>query len=177
MSRTPTKASTRAALPCGRKPEAHSHAASPAQREAWRGKLKAHLQSKGLKQSTQRDKIVEQIMAIERHFSAQEMVTRIRSRFPGIGMATVYRTLKLLVEAQILKETLLGSGGQQVYELASDDHHDHIVCLDCGAIFEFHDEAIEETQERVTTKLRFREVRHRHVIYAHCGMLENQRSR
>jgi Fur family ferric uptake transcriptional regulator len=72
----------------------------------------------------------------------------------------------------ILKESLMDVQGRVVYERFDEGHHDHIVCLDCGQILEFHDDEIEAQQQKVTKKLRFEEVRHRHVIYARCSYLK-----
>ena len=92
----------------------------------------------------------------------------VQRAYPGIGAATVYRSIKVLCDAKILRETLVDADGRVVYEVFDEDHHDHIVCLDCGAIFEFHDSLIESRQERVAGELAFAPVRHRHVIYARC---------
>ena len=174
MAQMRKKAPNRALLPCGRIQEEHVHSTSPSNREQWRERLSKHLASQGLKHSEQRLKIVELILSEERHFSVQEILKKIQAKYPEIGMATVYRSVKLLVEAEILKETLVGDGREQVYELASADHHDHIVCLDCGSIFEFHSEEIEARQEKLTQKMGFTEVRHRHVVYARCQLFKAQ---
>ncbi len=166
-----------ATLPCGRPLPQTSYAAVAAQNatDAWKEKLQSHLAKAGLKQSEQRTKIVDLIISQQRHFTTQDMVRRVQTKFPGIGAATVYRNISLLLEAKILKETLIGDGRESVYELYDGEHHDHIVCLDCGQIFEFHEEAIEELQEKVTEKMGFQASRHRHVIYGHCDYRKTER--
>jgi len=158
-------------LPCGRAQQDHEHLAEAHHRQELKQRLEVYLDGQGLRQSAQRDRIVDLILETTRHFSVQEIAARVRAKFPSLGPATVYRTVNLLVEAQILRETLVDEGRQKLYEVSGVDHHDHIVCLDCGAIFEFHDEGIEALQASVSRRLGFREARHRHVIYGHCDKL------
>ncbi|MGZ3707544.1 MAG: transcriptional repressor, partial [Bdellovibrionota bacterium] len=56
-----------------------------------------------------------------------------------------------------------------MYEPVDEEHHDHIICVDCGEIFEFHDDQIESQQSQVAREMKFEEVRHRHVVYARCA--------
>lgn len=134
----------------------------------WRARLDRYLASQGLKRSGPRLKVAELILAEGGHLDAREIVDRVRRKHPGIGQATVYRTLKTLCDAEMLKESLTDDKGRVVYEHFGEEHHDHIVCLDCGEIFEFHSEAIEKAQSQVLGELGFTQVRHRHVIYANC---------
>ena len=164
MTHSPSKK----ALPCGRPAPQASPPVSDEKLERWRTRLKAHLGGHSLKFSEQRWKIAKLILGTKEHFSAQEIVREVLKAYPDIGSATVYRNIKVLCDARILKETLVDADGRVVYEVFDEEHHDHIVCLDCGQIFEFHDEKIEERQEKVTESLHFEEIRHRHVIYAKC---------
>jgi Fur family ferric uptake transcriptional regulator len=155
-------------LPCGRawcpKPEApRVH-----QLEVWQNKLKSYLADKGLKYSEQRWKIAEIILSSGGHLDAQTLVDKVREQHPGIGPATVYRSLKVLQDAHILKESLTDPHGRTVFEVFDDEHHDHIVCVDCGGIFEFHSEKIEALQNSIAREMGFEPVRHRHVIYVNC---------
>ena len=154
-------------LPCGRTlpPEQVRPRAGQ-----WKAQLEAYVTSQGLRRSDQRWKIAEAILAVAEHLSAQEIVALIQKRHPGIGAATVYRNIKVLCDASILKESLNDAHGRVVYEIFDKAHHDHIVCLDCGEIFEFHDREIESLQEKIIRKQSFEEVRHRHVVYANCSL-------
>ncbi len=140
----------------------------PKQFENWQKQLKTYLVSEGLKYTDQRWKIAELILSTGGHLDAQALVDQVRKRYSGIGAATVYRTIKVLCDAAILKESLTDSTGRAFYELFDDRHHDHVICRDCGEIFEFHDQKIESLQSAVIEKMGFEEVGHRHVIYAHC---------
>lgn len=156
-------------LPCGRPAAEHPEAPGAPRLEEWHQQLRDYLSSQGLKYSEQRWKIAELILSTGGHLDAQGIVDRVKQRYPDIGAATVYRNLKVLCEAKILKESLNDSNGRVIYELFEDDHHDHIICLDCGEIFEFHNEKMETLQDAVVKKMGFTEVRHRHVVYAKCA--------
>ena len=116
------------------------------------------------------------ILEQSEHFTIQDFIKKVSEKYPAIGAATVYRNIPVLVEAGVLKETLTDNSGQKVYELADDEHHDHIVCLDCSHIFEFHDDSIEAAQDRVSLGLRFAPVNHRHVIFAKCQYKKKSRA-
>jgi Fur family ferric uptake transcriptional regulator len=131
-------------------------------------KLDRYLRDQGLKQSAIRIEIVEAIVGMRGHFSVAELTDKIHNSSPQIGAATIYRNIPTLIDAGILQETLKTDNGQAFYELADDDHHDHIVCVDCGRIFEFHEKTIEKEQERITKQMQFETQAHRHVIYASC---------
>lgn len=155
-------------LPCGRPWPAgapHDAGAALAQYES---RLERYVSAQGLNRSSARAAILSVAIGLGRHFTASDLVRAVHEKLPSLGAATVYRNLPVLVGAGTLRESLLDEQGQVVYELESPSHHDHIVCLDCRAILEFHDSAIEEGQDKVMRKMRFQQLRHRHVIYARC---------
>lgn len=154
-------------LPCGRtatKPESSSRKSE----SSWRPKLEKFLESEGLRNSDQRVKIADAILKAGEHLTGPEIVARVKKVHPEIGPATIYRSLKTLCDAQVLKESLSDAQGLVVYEAFEESHHDHIVCLDCGHIFEFHSDEIEQIQAKVAKSLKFQDVSHRHVLYAKC---------
>ncbi len=162
-------------LPCGRKaPPASDGRLSEEKLLVWKAQLKGFLGRSGLRYTDQRWKIAELLLTAGGHLTAQELIDKVRQAHPDIGPATVYRNLKVLCDANILKESLTDSEGRIIYELYDEAHHDHIVCMDCGQIFEFHNDRIEEEQGKLARKLRFRQVRHRHVIYGRCEFLGSE---
>ncbi len=162
-------------LPCGRLIPASQAGQTRPRAGHWKAQLEAYVAAQGLRRSSQRWKIAEAILAVAEHLSAQEIVALIQKKHPGIGAATVYRNIKVLCDASILKESLNDAQGRVVYEIFDEEHHDHIVCLDCGEIFEFQDKEIESLQEKIIRKQNFREVRHRHVVYANCSLISRAR--
>lgn len=158
-------------LSCGRPPArepSESAAETRVLLAALLKRLDGFVVSRGLNRSETRRKILETIVREARHFRALDLLERLAERHPEVGKATLYRTLPVLVESGLIQEGPTDSEGQVMYELADGDHHDHIVCLDCHRIFEFHDDEIEKRQEAVTSRLGFSTRSHRHVVYANC---------
>lgn len=89
-----------------------------------------------------------------------------------IGLATVYRVLTQFEEAGIILRNHFESGkaeGRAIYELNQGDHHDHLVCLDCGHVEEFVDSAIESRQHEIAEKLGFQLQEHALALYGTCS--------
>ena len=135
---------------------------------AARRKLDAFIASNGLKHTRQRDVIFEAFVAAGGHVSVEDLLRRVQDAAPGVGAATVYRTLKLFTDAGVAHERQFGDG-QARYEAAlGDDHHDHLICLDCGTIFEFEDPLIETRQAEVAAAHGLDLQSHRHEIFGRC---------
>ncbi len=156
-------------LPCGRKrPKLEERSATDSAAAA---RLQDFLKTQGLRATAQREKISEIALNQKSHFEIQTLIKEVQNHYPEISPATVYRSVKTLCEAGLLNETLQSNTGVTLYEAHDEEHHDHIVCIDCGEIFEFHDENLESAQARVLKSLDFEAVRHKHVIYAKCALL------
>ncbi len=143
----------------------------PATKERLLAKLDTYMNKKGLRSTTQRRVIAETFFNGPSHVTIEELLAAVREDDPRIGYATVYRTLKLFTECGIAAERNFGDGPSR-YELSdqsTDEHHDHLICLDCGKIIEFHDERIEKLQEQIAAQLGFRIASHKHEIYGHCA--------
>jgi len=131
-------------------------------------RFRQHLARKGLKLTVQRKAIAEVFFAGDRHLSLLELLERAQGRRRGIGYATVYRTMRLLTEGGLAIEHKFGEN-QARYEPGSEgEHHDHLICVDCGVIVEYEDATIEALQERVARDHGFEVVSHRHEIYVRC---------
>ena len=93
----------------------------------------------------------------------------VRAVDTSIGFATVYRTMKLLVSAELAAEHRFGDSDQAMYEVSgARDHHDHLICVDCGRIVEYEEPEIERLQEVLAQGLGFKVVAHRHELYGQC---------
>ena len=101
------------------------------------------------------------------HPTASEIYGAIRVRNFQIGLATVYRVLTQFEQAGILSRNHFESG-KAVYELNEGQHHDHMVCLDCGRVEEFYDPEIESRQQAVAQAKGFVIADHALSLYAHC---------
>ena len=132
-------------------------------KERWR----TYIQDRRLNVTAQREAIVELFLRTREHVSIDELLTKVRKRQPRVGYATVYRTLKLLVDSGLAIERQFGDG-QARYEVVGD-HHDHLICMKCGLILEFEDHEIERLQEKIAVRLGgFKVLRHRHELYGLC---------
>jgi len=137
-------------------------------REAWEERLEQYLHGRGLRLTRQRIVIAQAFFAHEGHPNIDELCARVRGDDPTIGQATVYRTLKLLVESGLANQSRLGDGPAR-YESAGDDHHDHIICTNCGRIVEFRNDTIERLQEKIAREHGFQMSDHEMVIYGRCS--------
>ena len=131
--------------------------------------LEAFLKEQGLKLTAQRREVAQRALSRHRHFSAEELYEELRGRHAGISRATVYRTLKLLADKQLLEVHDFDRGYRQYETQVGRHHHDHLVCLKCRRIVEFENEAIEKEQDKVARRHRFKILSHSHKIYGLCG--------
>ena len=125
---------------------------------------------KHLKSTSQRDLIVDEFLRCPDHISIEDLLTRVRARNQRIGYATVYRTIKLLADADLATERHF-KDGHTSYEVAgpNSQHHDHLICLKCNLILEFSNDEIEALQERVARDLGgFKVMQHKMELYALC---------
>ncbi|MEZ4452165.1 MAG: transcriptional repressor [Nannocystaceae bacterium] len=128
----------------------------------------AYLIKNQLKTTRQRDLIAQKFFEADGHISIEDLLTLSRAENPRIGYATVYRTLKLLTECGLAAHRRFGDG-QTMYETAGDtEHHDHLICIECGYVLEFQNDDIEREQERVARSFGFNLVRHRLELYGLC---------
>ncbi|MEY2993945.1 MAG: hypothetical protein RL357_880 [Pseudomonadota bacterium] len=126
------------------------------------------LKSIGLKATAPRLKILEAFQRAEsRHMSAEDVYRVLIDSQEDIGLATVYRVLQQFEQAGILSRNNFESG-KAVYEINEGQHHDHLVCLDCGHVEEFFDEAIEVRQKAVAQARGFKLQEHALSLYASC---------
>lgn len=125
--------------------------------------------SKGLRSTRQRDIILDIFLSTHEHISVEELYLKVKSSNPGIGHATVYRTLKLFTEAGLAREILLHDGQTRYEHVVKGEHHDHLVCTGCNSIIEFEDETIENLQSEIATRHGFLINSHKMEIYGLCA--------
>jgi Fur family ferric uptake transcriptional regulator len=127
------------------------------------------LRDAGLKVTLPRVKILQTLeAAADRHLSAEDVYKALLAAGEDVGLATVYRVLTQFEQAGLVVRHNF-EGGHSVFELDSDDHHDHFVCTQCGHIEEFFDEAIEQRQLEVAERLGVTVADHRLTLYGTCA--------
>ena len=130
--------------------------------------LREFVQSKGMRNTRERSVILDEVMHLHRHFEPEEIVMRLRRKGEDVSRASVYRTMALLVDAGIVRKTPCEQMRARFEHVFGHEHHDHLVCIQCGRIIEFHDEQIENRQMKVARKHGFQTTGHRLVIRGYC---------
>ena len=133
-------------------------------------KFEEFLVTRGERFTQERRSIVEEVFSDHEHFDADQLVARMQQRSDGrrVSKATVHRTLKVLVEAGLLRK-VARIKRREVYEHDYGyPQHDHLICEECGSLIEFTNESISKILEEVSTKHGFRVEGHRLEVYGLC---------
>ena len=126
------------------------------------------LRSRGARVTSPRRRILDYLASSRGHESAGAIYRRLRRRFPGMGRATVFRTLRLFEELGACRRIAPTQALGLFEGAAAAGHHDHMVCLRCGRIEEFYSPEIERLQESQARRRGFRPVRHALEIAGYC---------
>jgi Fur family ferric uptake transcriptional regulator len=138
--------------------------------------FQAYLKRKDLKLTGQRTAIVRRVFTTHRHFTAEELQDLLRSEKLRISKATVYRTLALLTECDLIVEHDFGQGQKYYEQIFGRVQHDHLICVSCGKIDEFTFDPISEVQERIARAKGFRPISHALHIFGLCERCASKRS-
>jgi Fur family ferric uptake transcriptional regulator len=130
-------------------------------------RLKTFLSAKNLRWTSQRQELLESFLNHPGHLSAENL-HRQTPAGRKMGFATVYRTLKHLVACGLAREVDLGDGTLRFEKTSSNKHHDHLLCVTCGAIEEFLNPRIENLQEKVAQDHGFQITHHHLMLYGQC---------
>lgn len=127
-----------------------------------------YLKQKDFKLTEQRKEILNTFLKIDKHLSVEELYDIAKKKDPSIGQATVFRTLKLLCDAEIAKEVDLGDGKVRYEHKYGHEHHDHLICTKCGRFIEAVDPEIEKLQDELCKRFGFKAQRHKMDIFGVC---------
>ena len=126
------------------------------------------LKEAGLKVTHPRVRILELFQSDpETHYSAEEVHNYLIKNNESIGIATIYRVLTQLETAGLLQKNNFDDN-TSTYEIKKQ-HHDHLICTDCGKIIEFVDEELEQMQEKISKKHNFKLTSHVMTLFGKCG--------
>lgn len=127
------------------------------------------LRKVGLKVTLPRVKILKILESADpHHMSAEDVYKKLVDVGEDVGLATVYRVLTQFETAGLIKRHNF-EGGHSVFELDQGEHHDHLVCINCGKVEEFIDETIEDRQSVIARQAGFRMTDHNLTIYGMCN--------
>lgn len=126
------------------------------------------LKNSGLKATLPRLKILDIFQnSPVRHLTAEDVYKILLTEDMDVGLATVYRVLTQFEQAGLLNRSHFETG-KAIFELNKGTHHDHLVCLDCGAVEEFYDAEIESRQQKIAHERGFKIVDHSLALYGNC---------
>jgi Fur family transcriptional regulator, ferric uptake regulator len=128
-----------------------------------------YLQEHKLKLTPHRQLILDTFLGNEGHRSVEDIYRVVREKDPRIGYTTVYRTMKLLAECGLAREIDLADGITRYEHLYNHQHHDHMICMQCGSSIEFYDPDIEALQDEASEHLGFKVLDHKLQIYGLCS--------
>ncbi len=132
-----------------------------------------YLNSQSLKYSKQRIEILETFLENNCHLTADQLYQAVLKRNSNIGYATIYRTLNLFCKCGLSRELKLDDGVTRYEHLYGHDHHDHLICLQCGSMHEIVSPEIEELQEKIARNYGYTLEKHKFELYGVCPQCQN----
>lgn len=131
--------------------------------------FKKILKESGLKYTRQREIVLNILYHSDTHFTPESLYMEIKRKEPNlnVGIATVYRTLNLLEDSQMVTSLSFGAAGKK-FELANKPHHDHLICKNCGKIVEFENSIVERQQALIAKEHKFKITGHLMQLYGIC---------
>lgn len=128
-----------------------------------------HIQKAGLRRTSQRDLIMEIFLRTEDHLTSEDLYWLVQQEDATVGNTTVYRTLKLLTEAGLAREVRFGDNKTYYEHHYNHQHHDHMICTECGKVIEFFSADIEKLQDEMADKFDFRPTHHSLRLWGICS--------
>lgn len=139
-----------------------------AQMEEVRESFQSFLKERGQRQTPERFAVLEEVYATGDHVDADELYLRLKQKGMRVSRATVYNTLELLMECDLVVRHQFGSNQARYERAYSYWQHDHLICMDCGELFEFCDPRLQSIQEMVAEIYQFEIKNHALNMYGRC---------
>ena len=130
--------------------------------------LRRYLRDHNLPVTHQREAIAAAVFLSNAHLSVGDIERALREQGVKAGKATVYRTLDLLVKAGLVREHDFGEGFKRYEPIVGENHHEHLICVNCGKVVEFSSDRIERMKQLIADQYGFRHHHHRLEIYGVC---------
>ena len=139
-----------------------------------RDEFKRRLKEKGLKITNQRLMVLETLgLSSSQHLTAEQIYDKVKADNPEIGLATVYRTIQVLLELHLIDRVNFDDGSER-YEIVrtgttgARHHHHHLICINCGKVFEFEEDMLEGLETEIEKETGFRVIDHEVKLYGYC---------
>lgn len=130
--------------------------------------LHQYMSTHSLKSTRQRDLIVQLFFDMTDHVSVEELYEQAKGKDPNIGFATVYRTMKMLTQSGLAHERNFGDGRARFENTYEGEHHDHMICMECGEITEFDNEDLNSIKHEIAQRKGFKLHHHKMELYGIC---------
>lgn len=132
------------------------------------------MNQRGLNTTKQRINIAKIFFGMKGHHSLEEIYQKVYQRVPSIGQTTVYRTIKLLCDVGLAEELQVGDGFTRYEVVTAKQHHDHLVCKDCGKTVEFNLPEVEKIQQDLAELHGFKLLEHHHILLGMCAVCQKK---
>lgn len=127
-----------------------------------------YVRKKRLRNTPERELIIEEIFSKQDHFDIDELYLRLREKNRKISKASIYRTIPLLIESGLVQEVFFEDGHFHYEHMHGREHHCHLYCLTCRKIVEFRDRYLKTIEEKLSRKFNFDITNHKLEVYGYC---------
>ena len=136
--------------------------------------FRQYLKEKGLLYSKQREQILKTFMKARSHLTIDDLYNAVRKKNPRIGLATVYRTMRVICDCGLAREVDFGDGVRRFEHKYQHQHHHHLVCIKCGRVIEVTSNQIESLQKKLAKQHNFAPIRDTMKIFGLCSKCKNK---
>jgi len=133
-----------------------------------RERFNSFLQNEGLKLTSERLTILNEALATEGHFEADDLLVILKQKGRKTSRATIYRTLEILAEAGVLRKVYFGSSATHFEKVTDKPRNDHMICQKCGVTIEFYSPELADIQNRLAKNFKFEVKDYCYQIFGLC---------